>query len=322
MPKPPVYVTRRIPDDGLSLLREHCEVRLWDGDLPPPRDVLLRAIAGTEGVLTMLTDRVDAAFFDAAPALKVVSNYAVGVDNIDVPEATRRGIPVGNTPGALTDTTADLAFALLLAAARRIVEGAQYVQSGAWKTWGPMTLLGQDVHGATLGIVGMGRIGQAVAQRARGFDMRVLYSGGHPGEQVEAEPVSLDDLLRRSDFVSLHVPLTPQTRGLIGARELALMKPTAILINTARGPVVDVKALYAALKNGTIAVAALDVTDPEPVPLDDPLLALDNCLIIPHLGSASHTTRGKMARMAAENLLAGLRGERLPNCVNPGVYGG
>ncbi len=321
MTKPTVYVTRRIPDEGLDLLRETCDLRVWEGSLPPAREVLLREVAGVDGVVTMLSDRVDAAFFDAAPTLKVVSNYAVGFDNIDVPEATRRAIPVGNTPGVLTDTTADLAFALLMAAARRIVEGAQYVQSGAWKTWGPMTLLGQDVHGATLGIVGMGRIGQAMARRGRGFDMRVLYSGGQPDEQMEAEQVELDDLLRQSDFVSLHVPLTPKTRGLIGARELALMKPTAILINTARGPIVDSAALHDALANGTIAYAALDVTDPEPVPLDDPLLALDNCLIIPHLGSASHATRGKMARMAAENLLAGLRGERLPTCVNPGVYG-
>ncbi|HML22482.1 MAG TPA: D-glycerate dehydrogenase [Aggregatilinea sp.] len=322
MTKPTVYVTRRIPDEGLALLRETCEVRVWEGSLPPARDVLLREVADAAGVLTMLSDRVDAAFFDAAPALKVVGNYAVGYDNIDVPEATRRGIPVGNTPGVLTDTTADLAFALLMAAARRIVEGAAYVQSGAWKTWGPMTLLGQDVHGATLGIVGMGRIGQAMARRGRGFDMRVLYHGGGRDLDFEAEPVTLDDLLRQSDFISLHCPLTPQTRGLIGARELALMKPTAILINTARGAVVDSKALYDALANGTIAYAALDVTDPEPIPMDDPLLGLDNCLIIPHLGSASHATRGKMARMAAENLLAGLRGDRLPTCVNPGVYDG
>ena len=275
MARPRVYVTRRIPDEGLDLLRAACDVELWEGELPPPREALLDGVAGADALLALLTDRVDAAVFDAAPGLKVVSNYAVGYDNVDVAEATRRGIPVGNTPGVLTETTADLAFALLLAAARRVVEGARMVHAGEWKTWGPLTLLGQDVHGATLGIVGLGRIGRAVARRARGFDMRVLYHGGDPGDlEFVVEPRALDDLLRESDFVSLHAPLTPETRGLIGARELALMKPGAILINTARGPIVDSAALYVALRDGTIAYAA-PMTDGADPP-DDPLLTLDN----------------------------------------------
>ena len=315
---PRIFVTRRIPQKGLDLLRESCDVHLWEDELPPPREVLLRELAEAEGVLCLLTDTADATVLEAAPELKVISNMAVGYDNIDVTAATARGIPVGNTPGVLTETTADFAFALLMAAGRRIPEGERYVHAGRWHTWGPTLLMGQDIHGATLGIVGMGRIGRAVARRARGFDMRVLY---HGGEDTGAESVSLDELLRESDFVSLHVPLTEETRHLIGARELALMRETAILVNTARGGVVDPAALHEALRDGAIAAAALDVTEPEPIPPDDPLLALDNCLVVPHIASSSRATREQMATMAADNLLAGLRGERLPNCVNPAVYG-
>ncbi len=324
MTKPKVFVTRIIPDKGLKLIQEFCEVDLWTDELPPPRDTLLARVRGVDGLLCLLTDRIDGEVMDAAgPSLKVISNHAVGFDNIDVPAATARGIPVGNTPGILTDATADFAFALLLAAARRVVEGERFVRAGRWKTWGPSLLLGQDVYGATLGLIGFGRIGQAMARRAAGFAMRVLYhdpSLPGPPAGLNATPVDLPTLLRESDFVSLHVPLTAQTRGLINRETLALMKPTAVLINTARGPVVDQAALYEALRDQRIFAAALDVTDPEPIPLDSPLLTLDNCLIVPHIASASVTTRQKMSLMAAENLLAGLRGERLPNCVNPEVY--
>jgi len=283
-------------------------------------------VAGCDGVLTLLTDRVDDEFLDAAgPQLKVVSNYAVGFDNVDVPACTARGIPVGNTPGVLTETTADLAFALMMAAARRLPEGDRYVRAGKWKTWGPMLLLGPDVHGATIGIVGFGRIGQAVARRAAGFGMKILYHDvqqADPAAEAEhsATFLPLEKLLAQADFVSLHVNLTPETRGLINAEKLGWMKPTAVLVNTSRGPVVDGAALATALRDGQIFAAALDVTDPEPIPTDDPLLSLDNCLVVPHIASASHATRSKMAEMAAANLLAGLRGERLPTPVNPEVY--
>lgn len=321
-----VYVTRKIPPSGLELLRQHCEVVIWDGELPTPQDVLLREVAQADGLLTMLSDRVDAALFDAAPNLKVISNYAVGYDNIDVAAATKRGIPVGNTPGVLTDASADHAFALMLAAARRLGEAERYVHDGQWKTWHPTKLLGRDVYGATLGIVGFGRIGQAVARRATGFNMRIVYTGGSSAGDVAAEigaqAVDLETLLRESDFVSLHVPLTPDTKNMIGTEQFALMKDTAILINTARGSVVDSAALVTALQEGQIAYAALDVTEPEPIPMDDPLLALDNCLIVPHLGSATVTTRDRMGVIAAENILAGLNGEKLPHCVNPQVYEG
>jgi glyoxylate reductase len=286
----------------------------------------LRSVAGCEGILTLLTDRVDDELLDAAgPQLKVVSNYAVGFDNVDVPACTRRGIPVGNTPGVLTETTADLAWALLMAAARRVAEGDRYVRAGRWKTWGPMLLLGPDVHGSTLGVVGFGRIGQAVARRAGGFGMRIVYHDLHRADPVVeqefgAEFLPLEELLAQADFVSLHVNLTPETRHLMNAERLGWMKPTAVLVNTSRGPVVDQRALYEALRKGVPWAAALDVTDPEPIPADDPLLTLDNCLVVPHIASASRATRGKMAEMAAANLLAGVRGERLPTPVNPEVY--
>jgi lactate dehydrogenase-like 2-hydroxyacid dehydrogenase len=318
-----VFVARRIPEEGLEAVREACEVDLWEDALPPPRDELLRRVAGTDGVLTLLTDRVDDEFLDAAgPQLKVVSNYAVGFDNIDVAACARRGIPVGNTPGVLTDTTADLAWALLMAAARRLPEGDRYVRAGSWKTWGPMLLLGPDVHGATIGIVGFGRIGQAVARRAQGFGMEILYHDLQPLPPSVTDPLGathlpLEELLPRSDFVTLHVNLSSVTRHLINTDTLGQMKRTAVLVNTSRGPVVDQVALASALRDGVIWAAALDVTDPEPIPMDDPLVGLDNCLIVPHIASASRATRGKMAAMAAANLIAGVRGERLPTEVPP-----
>lgn len=325
--RPRVFVSRRIPDEGLRPVLAACDATVWPDELPPPRDELLRSVEGCDGILTLLTDRVDGELLDrAGPQLRVVSNYAVGFDNVDVPEATRRGLPVGNTPGVLTETTADLAFALLMAAARRLPEGDRYVRAGRWRTWGPLLLLGPDVHGATLGIVGFGRIGQAMARRATGFGMTILYH-----DVVELPPavsaplgatyVGLDELFARSDFVSLHTNLTPETRHLVDAARLGLMKPTAIVINTSRGPVIDQAALYEALRDGVIGGAALDVTDPEPMRADDPLLRLDNCLVVPHIASASRATRARMGEMAAANLLAGLRGERLPTCVNPEVYG-
>ena len=321
--RPRVFITRRIPDIGLDPIRAVAQARVWDGDLPPSRPELLAAVEGCSGILTLLTDRVDDELLDrAGPGLRVVSNYAVGYDNIDVRACAARGVAVGNTPGALTETTADFAFALILAAARRIPEASRFVRAGRWTSWGPLLLLGSDVSGATLGIVGFGRIGQAVARRARGFGMEILYSSRtavDPATEAElgARGVPLAELLARSDFVSLHVSLGPETHRLIDAAALALMKPDAILVNTARGPVVDSAALYTALRDRRIGGAALDVTDPEPLPLDDPLLALDNCLIVPHVASATTATRGRMAAMAAANLIAGLRGEPLPTPVPP-----
>ncbi|MGH2407128.1 MAG: 2-hydroxyacid dehydrogenase [Candidatus Limnocylindrales bacterium] len=324
--RPRVFVGRRIPDEGLSLVMAETDADLWTEPLPPPRDELLRRVHGIDGLLSLLTDRVDDELLDAAgPGLRVVSNFAVGFDNIDVPACTRRGIPVGNTPGVLTETTADLAFGLLMAAVRRIPEGYDYVRAGTWKTWGPMLLLGPDVHHATLGIVGFGRIGREMAKRAHGFDMTVLVHDAYPPSADEqaalgVSVVPFDELLARSDVISLHVNLTDETRHLIDAAALARMKKTAILVNTSRGPVIDQAALADALRNEVIAGAALDVTDPEPMPADDPLLGFPNCLVVPHIASASRATRGKMAAMAAANLLAGLRGERLPTPVNPEVY--
>jgi len=323
---PRVFVARRIPKEGFELLDDATSVDLWDSDLPPMRADLIAHVQGVDGLLSLLTDRVDDELLDAAgPQLKVVANLAVGFDNIDVPACTKRGIPVGNTPGVLTETTADLAFALMMAAARRLKEGVDYVEADRWQTWGPLLLVGVDVHHGTLGIVGFGRIGREVARRAAGFSMRVLYHDvERVPEDVEREFgatfVALDDLLAESDFISLHVNLTPQTRHLINADALKKMKPTAVLVNTSRGPVVEQKALYEALRAGRIFAAGLDVTDPEPIRGDDPLLTLPNCIVVPHIASATTATRGNMARIAAENVLAGLRGERLPACVNPEVY--
>ncbi len=321
-----VFITRRIPEEGLAIIAQSCEVDLWPGELPPPREVILQRSKGVEGILSLLTDKIDAEVMDAAGSrLKVISNYAVGIDNIALAEATKRGIPVGNTPGVLTETTADFAFCMLMSAARRIAEGDRYVRSGRWKTWGPKLLLGQDIYEATLGIIGFGRIGRAVARRAQGFNMRVLYYD--PMSAIDDEEAGigaistdLDTLLREADFISIHTPLTEATYHMIDNQAFSNMKSTAVLINTARGGVVDPDALYHALSEGRIASAALDVTDPEPISPDNPLLELDNLIITPHIGSASVATRNKMARMAAENLIAGLKGEKLPNCVNPEVY--
>jgi glyoxylate reductase len=323
---PTVYITRRIPEAGLDLIRPACRVRLWEGELPPPKETILQEVAGCDGLLCLLTDPIDAEAIEAGGRLRVISQLAVGVDNVDLEAATGRGIPIGHTPGVLTEATADMAFALLMAAARRIPEGVEKVRAGEWRTWEPLGLLGADVWGATLGIIGLGRIGTAVARRARGFAMRVLYHDPDRRPHLEAEQgleyTPLDDLLAQADFVSLHCPLVPETHHLIGERALRRMKATAILVNTARGPVVDADSLVRALREGWIAAAALDVTDPEPIPPDHPLLTLPNCIVVPHIASATVTARDRMAVMAAENLLAGLRGERLPYCANPEVYGG
>jgi glyoxylate reductase len=305
---PRCFVTRTLPGGAVDRLASAHEVEVWPESDPPPRAALIERTREAEGLLALLTDRIDEELLDAAPRLKAIANYAVGTDNVDLEAATQRGIPVGNTPDVLTETTADLAFALILAAARRIVEAEAAVRAGDWPEWQPGAFLGHDVHDATLGIFGYGRIGRAVGRRAEGFGMTVLHG------------IPLHDLLPRCDFVSLHAPLTPETRGLIGARELELMKPTAILVNTARGPLVQADAFEAALKSDAIAGAALDVTDPEPLPADHPLLSAPNLTVVPHIGSASHATRGAMADMAVDNLLAALDGRRMPHCANPEVY--
>ncbi len=308
-----VFVTWRLPGSALDRLAATHETAVWAEGAPPPADQLRERAAPVEGLLTMLTDRVDAQLIAACPNLRAISNYAVGVDNVDLAAATARGIPVGNTPGVLTDSTADLAVALMLAAARRIVEGDAVVRRGEWLTWEPDFMLGRDLHGATVGIVGYGRIGQAVGRRLEGFDCELLHlrrSGGTP----------LEELLERSDFVTLHLPLSEDTRGLIGEEALARMKPTAYLVNTARGPIVHTAALDRALRGGEIAGAALDVTDPEPLPADHPLLEAPNLTVLPHLGSATHATRAAMAGVAVDNLMAALAGERMPYCANPEVY--
>ncbi|MDN5313473.1 MAG: glyoxylate reductase [Thermoanaerobacteraceae bacterium] len=321
--KPKVYVTRIIPEKGLEILREAADVKVWQDELPPPREVLLKEVEDVDGLVSLLTDKIDAELFERAKKLKIVSNYAVGFDNIDLDEATKRGIMATNTPGVLTETTADLAFALLMATARRIVEADKFARAGKWKTWGPMLMLGQDVYGAKLGLIGLGRIGYAVAKRAKGFDMDVMYYDMFRNEKAEQELglkfVELEHLLKESDFVSIHVPLTPETKHLINEKTLGLMKKTAILVNTARGPVVDEKALYEALVSNKIAGAGLDVMDPEPPSMDNPLLKLDNVIILPHIASASVATRTKMAVMAAENCVAGLKGDVPPNLLNKQV---
>ena len=315
-----VYVTRHLPEAAWDELAEACNVEIWDEEFPPPYELLTEQIKDKDGLICLLTDKIDANLMDHAPDLKVISQVAVGFDNIDIAAATERGIPVGNTPGVLTNATADFAFALLLAAARRIGEAIDYVRAGRWQTWGLTLLLGQEVHGATLGIIGMGRIGQAMTKRARGFDMQILYHD--PSRRPDLEETlgvqyrEFDDLLQEADFVSLHVNLTAETRGLINARALEQMKPTAVLINTARGPVVDPDALYWALKNSQIAAAALDVTDPEPLPPDDKLLEFSNLIIAPHIASATIASRTLMAQMAVRNCIAGVQGQPLPFPVN------
>ena len=323
MTKPKVFVTRIIAQEVLDKIAQVTEMEVWTEELPPSYDVLLEKARDAEGLLTLLTDKVDATLINTASKLKVISNLAVGYNNIDITEATKSHIVVGYTPGVLTETTADLTFALLMAAARRVVEADKYTRKGWWQTWGPMILLGQDIHHATLGIIGLGRIGAEVAKRAKGFDMKVLYYDEMRRSEEEerllgVEYVSeLAKLFTGADFISVHVPLLPQTHHLIGAAEFAMMKPTAIFINTSRGPVVDQKALYEALKSGQIFAAAIDVTEVEPISPDDPLLTLDNVIITPHIASASFTTRKNMALIATENLLAGLSGEMPPYCANP-----
>lgn len=329
MAKPRLYVTRRLPGDPLTPLAGRYDTGVWARDEPIPYETLRHEAARSDALVVMLTDRIDEALLEAAapvlsevegPRLRAVSTFAVGYDNIDVAAATARGVAVCHTPGVLTETTADLAFALLLAAARRIVEGDAYVRAGKWRAWGPELLLGRDAFGATLGIVGMGAIGEAMARRAAGFSMRILYHSRHRKPDAEAmlgvEYAALDDLLRQCDFVSLHVPLTSETRGLIGARELALMPTHAILVNTARGPVVDQPALYEALRDRRIAAAGLDVFDPEPVAPGEPLLTLDNVVVLPHLGSASIATRARMAEIAVANAVAVIEGREPQHCLN------
>ena len=317
-----VVVTRSLPGGALDRLRDVADVDVWRARLPPSPAELRSLAAGAIGLVTMLTDRVDAELLDACPHLRIVANVAVGYDNLDVEELTRRGIPAGNTPGVLTGSTADLAWALILAASRRLPEGAAAVKAGEWVTWEPDWLLGVDVAGATLGIVGYGRIGAAVARRAAGFDMEVLACSRTPKAVEGVTFVPLDELLRRSDVVSLHCALTDETRGLIGPDELRAMKPTAVLVNTARGPVVDQWALARALRTGEIFAAGLDVVDREPISADDELLSLPNCLVLPHVGSATVATRAKMADMAVDNVLAVLAGDPPPTCINPDVSGG
>jgi len=317
-----VFVTREIPAAGLTTVLAACEAEVWRQPLPPAREVLLQKIAGCHGVLTLLTERVDAEFMDAAgPQLKVISNFAVGFNNIDIAEATRRGIRVGNTPDVLTDATADMAFALLISAARRIVEGQDAIRAGKWKTWEPLGYIGVDLVGRTLGIVGMGRIGFAMARRCQGgWGMKILYHDMYKSEKAErelgAQQVDLDTLLAQSDFVSVHTDLNQNTKGMFNAEAFRKMKRTAVFINSARGPIHNQADLYQALQNGDIFAAGLDVTDPEPILLDDPLLTLPNCVIAPHVASATISSRNGMAEIAADNLLAGLRGEPLRAWVN------
>lgn len=324
MSQPKVFITRRLPIE-LDQLQQIATVEVWGERQPPPNDVLLEKIQEIDGLLCLLTDKIDYQLIAAGTSLKVISQMAVGYDNIDVAAATARGIPVGNTPGVLTDATADFTWALLMAAARRVVEADKFTRAGEWRTWEPDLLLGVDMAGATLGIVGFGRIGQAVARRAKGFEMRVLYTSRQRCDRQLEQSLGvkfadLEQLLQQSDFVTIHTPLSEQTYHLMSDRQFALMKPTAIVINTARGGIIDSEALYRALSSRQIAGAAIDVTEPEPIGIDSPLLTLDNLIIAPHIGSASYKTRSKMAAMAIANLIAGLKGEVLPNCVNPEVY--
>ncbi len=320
-----VFVTRMMAGEVIDLISKHAKVDVWEKETSVPRAEFLRRITDVDGILLWGGDSIDGEAMDAAPKLRVTANVSVGYDNIDIAAATKKGIKVSNTPGAVTGSTADLAFTLMLAISRRLIEMMQIVSRGEWRNFGPLEALGHDVHGKTLGIIGMGRIGAAVAQRARGFGMKILYHNRHcrPDEaELGAEYVQdIKTLLRRSDFVSIHVPLNKETRHLIGTGELSAMKPTAILVNTARGAVVDQEALYEALRRKQILAAALDVTDPEPMSPDDPLLKLDNVLVTPHIGTQTEETGLNMSLMAAQNLIAGLKGESMPNCVNCHLIG-
>jgi len=324
MPIPQIYLTRPLPAAAMKVLEGAVRYRMWEReDEPVPRDTLLREIVDVDGIICLVTDKMDAQVIERARRCRVISQVAVGYDNIDVAAATKRGILVTNTPDVLTETTADMAWAILMATARRVVEGDKFTRSGRWKTWEIMAFTGQDVHGATLGIVGLGRIGSAVARRSKGFNMPLLYHDpkhdNARAREVGATFAPLDDLLRWSDFVVLSTALTPKTRHLIGERELGLMKPTAVLVNISRGPVVDQRALYRALVDKKIWAAGLDVFEVEPVPMDEPLLKLDNVVIPSHLASATIATRVKMAALAAENCVAAVSGKRPPTPVNPEV---
>ncbi|MFN2617657.1 MAG: 2-hydroxyacid dehydrogenase [Thermoleophilaceae bacterium] len=308
-----VLVTRRLPGTAVDRLSARHEVELWPERLPPKPQELRDLVQPVEGLLVLLSELIDRELLDACPLLRAISNYAVGTDNVDLEAATARGIPVGNTPDVLTETTADLTLALMLAIARRVVEGDGIVREGGWVTWEPSFLLGRDLHDATVGIVGYGRIGQAVASRVESFGCRMIHTSRHGGVPLEA-------LLEQADFVTLHCPLSEETRGLIDDDALGRMKPTAYLVNTARGPIVDTMALGRALRRSEIAGAALDVTDPEPISPGHPLLDAPNLVVVPHVGSATHATREAMAEMAVDNLLAALAGERMPHCANPEVY--
>lgn len=322
--KPPILVTRVLPQTFMDRMAAVATVDVWTELDPIPADELARRSAGLEGLVCTLTDRIDTAYLDGAPKLRVISQVAVGVDNIDLAACTSRGIPVGHTPEVLTETTADTAVALLLSVVRRLPEGERFIRAGEWTAWDPDFLLGEDVHHTTVGIVGLGRIGTAVARRLRGFDVRLLYYNRSRKLELEnelgIESRSLDQLLVESDHVVLTIPLRPETYHLIDERCLRLMKPNSTLVNIARGGVVDNLALAKALREGWIGRAALDVTEPEPIPTDHPLVGLDQCLIIPHIGSASYSSRDGMSDLAVDNLVAGLAGERLPKCVNSEVY--
>jgi len=323
MVKPKIYVTRELPERGLRVLKQHFDAEVWPEYAPPPKKVIIDKARNVDALATLLSDKMDAEVFDAAPKLKIVCQLAVGFDNIDVPEATKRGIYVTNTPEVLTDTTADFAWTLLMALARRVVEADKYVRTGQWKVgWHPNMMTGRDVYGTTIGIVGAGRIGYAVAKRAKGFDMKILFYDVIPRPEIEelgAKKVDLDTLLKESDFVTIHVPLMKETHHLINEQRLRLMKKTAYLVNNSRGPVVDEKALFKALKEGWIAGAGLDVFEQEPTPVDNPLLKLDNVVVAPHISSASLETRSRMAEMVAENMVAFFQGKQPPNLINPDV---
>jgi len=323
MAKPKIYVTRELPERGLRVLKQHFDAEVWPEYAPPPKKVIIDKARNVDALATLLSDKMDAEVFDAAPKLKIVCQLAVGFDNIDVPEATKRGIYVTNTPEVLTDTTADFAWTLLMALARRVVEADKYVRNGQWKVgWHPNMMTGRDVYGTTIGIVGAGRIGYAVAKRAKGFDMKILFYDVIPRPEIEelgAKKVDLDTLLKESDFVTIHVPLMKETHHLINEQRLRLMKKTAYLVNNSRGPVVDEKALFKALKEGWIAGAGLDVFEQEPTPVDNPLLKLDNVVVAPHISSASLETRSRMAEMVAENMVAFFQGKQPPNLINPDV---
>lgn len=322
---PRTFVSRQIFPEYIKSIQDNTEAEIWEDELPPSRDVLLEKVRGIDGLLCLLTDQIDAELMDTAGSqLKVISQIAVGYNNIDIPEATKRGIPVGYTPDVLTQTTADATLALMLAAGRRITESERAVRDGNWRTWHPLHFLGQDLYDSTVGIIGMGRIGLEVAKRCLGFDANILYYDVAQRKDLESDYplkfVDLDTIFRESDFVSIHTVLDETTHHLINDEALSKMKTNSILVNAARGPIVDHKALYNALSQGEIAGAGLDVTDPEPIPLDDPLLTLDNCVIVPHIASASVKTRYEMSRISATNLLNGIKGEKLLTCVNPEVY--